>query len=194
MHKNEKIMSIILKSSKNVVVELGMGDGRLLEKLARSNPNFTYIGIELDKQQYEDAKSRINLKNVILLYGSFEDLVPIFPDNSLDRVISILPDPSFIDQIKQQKWQPFYRVVYSKLKKYGSFYIATEITDDLLLPISDEIYNKWVKWLTITFQSIGFKLRYKKEDIPTGYSTRCIDRFRHDSQRIRIVTLNFIKK
>jgi cyclopropane fatty-acyl-phospholipid synthase-like methyltransferase len=187
-------MSIILKSSKNVVVELGMGDGRLLEKLARSNPNFTYIGIELDKQQYEDAKSRIDLKNVILLHGSFEDLVPTFPDNSVDRVISILPDPSFIDQIKQQKWQPFYRIVYSKLKKYGSFYLATEITDDLLLPISDEVYNKWVEWLIITFQSIGFELTYKKEDIPTGYSTRCIDWFRHDSQRIRIVTLNFIKK
>ncbi|HZC21486.1 MAG TPA: hypothetical protein VE223_07555, partial [Nitrososphaeraceae archaeon] len=56
-----------------VIVELGMGDGRLLEKLAKCDDNIrsTYIGIELDKQQYENAKRRINFVNTILLNGSF---------------------------------------------------------------------------------------------------------------------------
>ena len=185
-----------LISSSKLIVELGMGDGRFLVNLAMhdNDVNSTYIGIELDKQQYEDAKTHINLRNVQIINGSFEDLVPNFPDNSIDRFIAILPDPAFIDQLKQKKWESFYRVVYSKLKNYGSFQLVTELTDNLLQPISDKVYDKWVEWLTITFQSIGFELINKKEGAPSGYSTRCIDCFRGDPERIRLVTLDLIKK
>src|SRR2546428_9984426 len=117
------------KSSK-VIVELGMGDGRLLEKLAKRDSNVHstyYVGIELDKQQYEDAKRRINLVNLRLFNGSFEDIVPTFSDECFDLVIAVLPDPDFIDKLKQQKWQSFYKVVYSKLKNHGSFQLITEL-------------------------------------------------------------------
>ena len=51
----------LLKPSR-VIVELGMGDGQLLENLAKcdANTHSIYIGIELDKQQYEDALSELD--------------------------------------------------------------------------------------------------------------------------------------
>jgi tRNA G46 methylase TrmB len=184
--------------SSKVIVELGTGDGHILEKLAKSDSNnthsSTYIGIELDRTQYEDSKRRISLNNVKLLNGSFEDIIPIFPDDYLDLVIAVLPDPDFIDKAKQYKWEPFYKAVYSKLKNNGSFQLVTEITDELFQPVSDEIYIRWVEWLSATFQAIGFILVTKHYGVPLDYSSRCIDQFRGDPERIRMVTLYFEKR
>jgi tRNA G46 methylase TrmB len=184
--------------SSKVIVELGTGDGHILEKLARSNNNYTqsstYIGIELDRKQYQDTIRRISLNNVKLLNGSFEDIIPIFPDDYLDLVIAVLPDPDFIDKTKQYKWKPFYKAVYSKLKNNGSFQLVTELTDELFQPVSDEVYVRWVKWLSTTFQSIGFILVTKHDGAPLDYSSKCIDQFRGDPERIRMVTLHFQKR
>jgi cyclopropane fatty-acyl-phospholipid synthase-like methyltransferase len=179
-----------------VIVEIGMGDGQLLEKLAKCDDNIhsTYIGIELDKQQYENAKRRVNFVNTILLDGSFEDIFPTFPDDFFDLVIAVLPDPDFIDNLQQWKWESFYKVVYSKLKNHGLFQLITELTDELLQPIPDKVYYDWVEYLSTTFQSIGFVLLTKEEGAPSDYSTRCIDQFRGDPERIRMITLNFEKK
>ena len=184
--------------SSKVVVELGTGDGHILEKLAKSNNNHanssTYIGIELDRKQYEDSIRRINLNNVKLLNGSFEDIIPFFPDDYLDLVIAVLPDPNFIDRTKQHKWEPFYKTLYSKLKNNGSFQLVTEITDELFQPVSDEVYIRWIEWLLTTFQSIGFILVTKHDGAPLDYSSKCIDQFRGDPERIRMVTLHFEKR
>jgi tRNA G46 methylase TrmB len=184
--------------SSKVIVELGTGDGHILEKLAKSdndhNCSSTYIGIELDRTQYEDTKRRITLKNVKLLNASFEAIMPIFPDDYLDLVIAVLPDPNFIDKAKQYRWMTLYRAVYSKLRNNGSFQLVTEITDELFQPVSDEVYSKWVEWLSTTFQSIGFILVTKHDGPPSNYSSRCIDQFKGDPERIRMVTLHFEKR
>jgi tRNA G46 methylase TrmB len=196
MQFDAMVKSFRLSDSPHVIVELGSGDGHILEKLAKSDhntPPCTYIGIELDRQQYEDSKKRINLDNVKLLNGSFEDIIPIFPDSCLDLVIAVLPHPNFIDRTKQHKWEPFYKTLYSKLKNNGSFQLVTEITDELFQPVSDEIYAKWVKWLSTTFQSMGFLLVTKHAGAPLEYSSRYINQFRGDPERICMVTLHFEK-
>src|SRR5919202_1944150 len=85
-----------------VTVELGVGDGRLLESLAKRNSNSLFIGIELDSNQYREAQSRISLSNVVIINSSFEDIVPRFLDESIDQFISVLPDPAFIDNKRQE--------------------------------------------------------------------------------------------
>jgi tRNA (guanine-N7-)-methyltransferase len=81
-----------------IVVELGMGEGSLLEALAKRDSSSLYVGIELDCKRCKEAQSRIALSNVVILSGSFEDIVPTFPDGSVDRFIAVLPDPKFIDE------------------------------------------------------------------------------------------------
>lgn len=176
-----------------VIVELGMGDGRLLEALAAHDTGSIYVGIELDRDQCRQAQSRIALSNVAILTGSIEDIVPTFPDGSVDRFIAVLPDPGFIDEKKQVRWKPFYNVVYSKLKSGGTLELITEITDELLRPVSDEAYEKWTAWLRTSFLSIGFSLASMHEGAPAQYSSRCLDQFRGDAERIRIVTLELAK-
>lgn len=179
-----------------VIVELGIGDGQLLEKIAGHDKNVDtiYIGIEINANLYDGAKSRISLTNVILIKGSYKAVIATFPDNSIDKVISILPSPEFIDQSKQDIWESFYKCLFAKLKKNGIFQLVTELTNDLFEPVSDNMYDDWVKWLISTFNGIGYKVLSKKDGPPRGYSTRFLDQFKGDSKRIRILTLNLKKK
>jgi tRNA G46 methylase TrmB len=176
-----------------VIVELGIGDGRLLESLAKRDSNSLHIGIELDSEQCRQAQSRIALTNVAILSGSFEEIVPTFPDGSVDRFITVLPDPRYIDEKKQDLWKPFYKTVYAKLKKNGTFELVTEITDELLQPVGDIAYAEWAGWLKSCFLSIGFVLKSQHEGASVQYSSRCLDQFRGDPERIRIATLELAK-
>ena len=90
-----------------IIVELGMGDGRLLRKLLDVDKEANrkddrekrpmYIGIEIEKSNYDKAKSLLeNFANVKLINGSFEVLINDFSDCSIDEIISVLPDSEFI--------------------------------------------------------------------------------------------------
>jgi tRNA G46 methylase TrmB len=177
-----------------VVVELGMGDGRLLETLATHNSNSLYIGIELDNDRCIQAQSRIRLSNVVIMNSSFEDIVPTFLDESIDQFIAVLPDPAFIDEKREEQWKPFYKAVYSKLKKDGRLQLVTELTDELLQPVSDDEYSRWADWLKSSFLSLGFTLAGQNEGAPRQYSSRCLQQFRGDQQRIRMITLDLLKQ
>jgi tRNA G46 methylase TrmB len=202
---SDKLMrlSFALKSPSKVIIEFGMDDGRLLKKLIEQDHDIkldtntstvTYIGIEVDRKQFEAAESLMkNDKNVILLNSSFEEIIPMFPDGSIDQILDVLPDPAYIDRPNQASWQSFYKVVYAKLKPAGLLRLVTEITDDLLEPVSDEAYNKWVQWLSQMFRSLGFTIRDSMDGPPSEYSTRCLTQFRGDAERIRMVTLDLVK-
>ena len=188
-------MGLNYSNYSKVIVELGIGNGQLLEKIAGDDRNVhtIYIGIEINANLYDMAKSRIGLSNVILIKGSYEAVIATFPDNSIDKVISILPSPQFIDQSKQDIWESFYKCLFTKLKKNGLFQLVTELTNDLFEPVSDDMYNDWVTWLICTFNGMGYKVLSKKDGPPRGYSTRYLDQFKGDSKRIKILTLNLKK-
>ena len=176
-----------------VVVELGMGDGRLLESLAKADHRSLYVGIEIDGTQCEQARSRMPAENTMLLQGSFEDFVPTLPDCSVDMFVAVLPDPGFIDRGRQNMWKPFYAGLLFKLKRGGAFQLVTELTDELLQPVSDDSYYEWTVWLAQAFASLGFAVAGLHDGAPPEYSSRCLDQFRGDTQRIRIVTVNLTK-
>jgi tRNA G46 methylase TrmB len=177
-----------------LVVELGMGDGILLETLAKHDGNSIYIGIERDNEKCGQARSRIDHSNVIIMNSSFEDIVPTFLNESIDQFIVVLPDPAFIDEKKEERWKPFYKSVYYKLKKQGSLVLVTELTDELLQPVSNDQYFAWAEWLKSCFLSLGFTLANQLEGAPGQYLSRCIKQFRGDPERIRMITLDLLKQ
>ena len=88
-----------------IIVELGMGDGRLLEVLATDNNNSLCIGIEIDSTQCLLAKSRVSrLPNVVIMNSSFVDVVSTFMDESISQFIMVLPDPAYIDEKREDQW------------------------------------------------------------------------------------------
>ena len=182
-----------LFSYPKVIVELGMGDGRLLESLAKRDANSLYVGIEVDKEQCAQARARIALANIAIMSDSIEDIVPMLPDGSIDRFIAVLPDPAFIDEKGERRWKSFYKTVHAKLKLGGTFQLVAEITDELLQPVDDMVYSRWAAWLESSLLSIGFTLKSRQEGAPAHYSSRCLDQFRGDPKRIRMTTLELTK-
>jgi len=176
-----------------VVVELGMGDGRLLESLARNDSRALHVGIEVDGEQCRQARSRIRLGNVLVLNGAFEEILQQFPDASVDTFLAVLPDPQYIDDNKAGSWGPLYMMVHRKLKSTGEFRLITEVTDELLQPVSDRRYSEWTDRLRAEFLSLGFVISGWHEGAPPEYSSRCLDQFRGDPQRIRLVTFDLAK-
>ena len=187
-----------------IIIELGCGDGLLLRKLLEaertghtiqnnSSKSF-YIGIECDNLKYNKARSVVeHFSNVKLLNGSFEVLIHEFSDCSIDKIISVLPDPEFIDIQNQCRWRIFYSVLYRKLVANGSLRIVTELIDDLLQPVTADAYDTWVQEIIEIFGELGFSLIQILDGSPLEYESECLRRFKQDPQRIRLATFDFTK-
>jgi hypothetical protein len=178
-----------------LVVELGVGDGRYLCKLSRDrqSTNTLFIGIESNDALYSEATGHINADNVVLINDSFETRIKDFVDETIDQVIMILPDPEYVDRRYYDSWIPLYENIFLKLKKLGTLEIITEIIDDLLQLVSDAEYYTWAKWLLEVFVRIGFGVEEIMTEAPDSYTSTCLDRFRQDPKRIRLLTLKLFK-
>jgi hypothetical protein len=172
-----------------------MGDGRHLCELSKDaqGNNALFIGIENNSTLYGEAAWRINADNVLLVNDNFESRIRELQDKTIDKVIMILPDPKYIDSQYHADWISLYANIFLKLKDLGILEIVTEIIDDLLQPVSDVVYNAWAKWLLQAFVSIGFGIEQILDRAPSNYTSTCLDRFRQDPQRIRVLTLRLFK-
>lgn len=164
----------------------------MLRWLAASNPDMLVFGIESDGKECERLKSKDLPANAVLAEGDCRDFLESVSDSSVDLAFALFPDPSLIDKPHQASWLPFYHELFRKLKPGALFTLVTELTNDLLEPVSDAEFQRWTKWLASLFISIGFSVRYS-QDAPSEYSSRCLDQFRGDEQRIRIATFDLVK-
>jgi SAM-dependent methyltransferase len=187
-----------------IILELGCGDGLLLRKLLEvertgdtvqnNSIESFYIGIECDSLKYNKARSVVErFSNVKLLNGSFEVIIHEFSDCSIDKIISVLPDPEFIDIQNQCRWRNFYSVLYRKLVANGSLRIVTELIDDLLQPVTADAYDTWIQEIIEIFRELGFSLIQVLDGSPLEYESECLKRFKQDPQRIRLATFDFTK-
>jgi hypothetical protein len=178
-----------------VIVELGIGDGQLLQDVVkrRQRPDTCYVGIEIDEKQIQLAGQKLREKNVYLINESFEKVVLCFPDNYVDEFILVLPSPDYIDKSKESQWSSFYRDIFTKLKVNGSLLIITEIINDLLEPVTDYEFKIWKNWLIDKFISLGFVIRETYDDSPKNFRSRYLEQFKGDKSRIKIVTLILTK-
>ena len=182
-----------IPKNKKLVVELGMGDGNLIKSLSEKNHDYFFIGIEIKEEYFNKAKYNIKSPNVMLLNLSFEVVLPLFEDESIYKIISVLPDPKYIDKNYRKEWEIFYKIVYKKLLKRGLFILITEITDELFQPVSNNYFYKEVDNLKQIFQSIGFIILNKFEGYQENYMTSFLQIFNGDPKRIRIINFEFTK-
>ncbi len=179
--------------NKKLVVELGSGDGNLIKSLSEKNSDCYFIGIEIQKELFNKSKNNIKSQNVMFLNFSFEDVLPLFENESIYKIIAVLPDPQYIDKNYRKKWERLYNIVYKKLLKKGLFILITEITDELFQPVSNNYFYNEVNNLKQIFQSIGFVILNEFEGYQENYMTSILYLFRGDPQRIRIINFEFTK-
>jgi phospholipid N-methyltransferase len=184
-----------IPKDKRLVLELGMGDGNLIKLLSeKEDQDYYFIGIEKNESYFNKAKYSIKSQNVKILNTLFESVLPLFEDNSIYKVISVLPDPKYIDMNYKSNWEILYKIIYKKLVKQGKFILITEITDELLQPVSNNKFYKAVENLKQFFQSIGFIVVNAFEGYQENYMTSFLQEFSGDPKRIRIINFEFTKK
>ena len=184
-----------IPKDKRLVLELGMGDGNLIKLLSeKEDQDYYFIGIEKNESYFNKAKHSIKSQNVKILNTLFESVLPLFEDNSIYKVISVLPDPKYIDMNYKSNWEILYKIIYKKLVKQGKFILITEITDELLQPVSNNKFYKAVENLKQIFQSIGFIVVNAFEGYQENYMTSFLQEFSGDPKRIRIINFEFTKK
>lgn len=77
-------------------LEVGIGRGSFLLKLARKNPQINYIGIETKEEVmiYGVRKSQEEgLKNILFIWQNAQDLKDFFAESELDRLYLNFSDP-----------------------------------------------------------------------------------------------------
>lgn len=182
-----------IPKDKKLVLELGMGDGNLIKLLSEKNHDCFFIGIEKNESHFNKAKYNIKSQNVKIIHTLFESVLPLFEDNSIYKVISVLPDPKYIDMNYKSNWEILYKIIYKKLVKQGKFILITEITDELFQPVSNNEFYKEVENLKQIFQSIGFIVVNTFEGYQENYMTSFLEEFSGDPKRIRIINFEFTK-
>jgi len=83
-------------SNSPIWLEIGFGGGEHLAHQAALNPNVNFIGCEPYMNGVASALSHIeeqNLKNIRIYNDDARDLINNLPDNSLEKVFILYPDP-----------------------------------------------------------------------------------------------------
>lgn len=182
-----------IPTSRRLVLDLGMGDGQLVTNLSNKEKDSFFIGIEINPDRFIQAYSSIKNQNVQLINDSFEKILPLFKDNSISQVFYILPDPKYIDKNHKSNWERFYKLLYNKIKKHGTFILITEITNELFQPVENKMLNDEISWIKNFFESLGYVTLECYEGYPEEYTTSFLRTFSGDLQRIRILYFEFIK-
>src|SRR6476646_130838 len=107
---------------KKIIIEIGSGDGRLLNNLAEFyDKKKTYlIGIETDKEQYFCSCEKIKkstTNNIEFINEPFENVFLKLDENTNNKIISIITHTLKINKIKQNKKKSIYKTVLKKIKK-----------------------------------------------------------------------------
>ena len=180
-----------------LIVELGCGDGKFLYQLSNKDENWNtfHIGIEIDPSQHRKSCLLFSNRkdNLLFVNSPFEKVIDELPDYSVDEILSVLPHPKYIDRENEIFWKPLYKTLLHKIKKNGHLLLITEFTDELFSPVIYDEYMNWKEWIVETFTDLGFYVGNVIEGVPYNYTSKFIDLFSNDQERIKILTIYLTK-
>lgn len=116
-----------------VILEIGFGMGHSLIKLARSNPDYNFLGIEVHRPGVGTLLNEIHLAGLTNLKVIVQDALLVLrdylPDDSLAGVLLYFPDPWPKKRHHKRRivQAPFIELINKKLKADGYLHMATDI-------------------------------------------------------------------
>ena len=117
-----------------VWLEIGFGGAEHILWQAKNNPDVTIIGVEPFLNGVAKAVNGVvdqGLRNILLYRGDARDVINLLPDNSLNRVFILFPDPWQKKRhnkrrlINEKLLSDLYRVI----EQEGTFRFGSDITD-----------------------------------------------------------------
>ncbi len=119
------IWSTYFKNDNPLILELGCGKGEYTIALAKRNPHFNYIGIDIKGARFwRGAKTAIeeNLTNVVFLRSQIELIDLCFAANEVHQIWITFPDPQIkYKRMKHRLTNPDFLKKYQKLLQNDGF-------------------------------------------------------------------------
>ncbi|MBT6068307.1 tRNA (guanosine(46)-N7)-methyltransferase TrmB [Candidatus Peregrinibacteria bacterium] len=168
----------ILEKYEKFYVEIGSGNGKFLNELAKRNPDTLCIGIELKEERILEAIQEAeekNIENTLLIRISAIHLDEVFDEQFFDTIFINFPDPW--PKSKHEKHRltasPFLDTYHNILKKDGQIILKTDN------PI---MYSYSLETLPEKFEitETSENLKDDDENIKTKYEIR----YRHEGKPI----------
>ena len=121
----------ILKSKKNIILEIGFGDGDNLINSAKTNSDIFYIGSDPFLNTTTKCLKRIikcNINNIVIWPDDVRKIIKSFPINSISKIKMLFPDPWPKKKHKSRRLiqEDFLEIIYSIIKPKGTITIATD--------------------------------------------------------------------
>lgn len=136
----------ILEADKEIILELGCGNGAYAVALAERNSNKICIGVDIQGERlWYGAKSvqEKKLDNVYFLRVMIDNLEKYFPPHSISEIWITFPDPYPRDKQERKRlvYARFLTMYKKLLKKGGVIHLKTD--NDGLFDYALESINNW---------------------------------------------------
>ena len=142
--------------NKNTILELGMGKGTMLSKLATKYPNKNFIGVEVNETIANHARvlfTKLKLNNVKIIVKDVKNLLDIFV-GVVDEIYITFPDPWHKNRHEKRRLtsQNFINIYKKLLSKNGVIKFKTD---------NDKLYEYTLK----TFFRNSMKVLFATTDL-----------------------------
>ena len=156
------------EEQKEWILEIGPGNGHFLCSIAASNPQKSFLAVEIRAGRFQKIAEKIkkqNLQNIILIHGNAAVcLFPLLKDKKLKEVYILFPDPwpkrrhhkhrllqtEWIDQLAQS------------LKPEGTIWTATDHEDYARQISSIFPQERWTRKRAESLYPTHFETKWKK--------------------------------
>ena len=172
--------SHIFNNYKNIILEIGFGDGENLINSAKINSDYFYIGADPFINTTAKCLSKLikfNLKNVLIWPDDVRKILNSFPQNSISQIKILFPDPWPKKKHEKRRLiqNEFLEKVCPIVKPKGTITIATD--HDILKKWVLEKFQRHTKFEWIAQSSKDWRFR-PHDCIQTKYEVKSITEFR----------------
>ncbi len=127
----KKDLNKILDYKKQIILEIGFGNGDNLINSAKINSDFFYIGSDPFLNTTTQCLGKIakhNIKNVMIWPDDVRKILDLFPKDSISEIKLLFPDPWPKRKHKSRRLiqNDFLEIIYLIIKPKGTITIATD--------------------------------------------------------------------
>ena len=149
---NLSLQELFLHPDRPLWVEIGFGAGEHLLEQARRNPEVNFIGCEPYINGVATLLAGVkqhNLSNIRILEEDARLLLLKLPDNSIERLFILFPDPWRKNRHHKRRIiaPPSLPIFYAKLKQGGKLRIATDHYDYGVWILENMLLFRQLRWL-----------------------------------------------
>ena len=173
----------IFDNQKNIILEIGFGDGENLINSAKINPNFFYIGADPFLNTTAKCLNKIlqyNLKNIVIWPDDIRKILSSFPNDSISEIKILFPDPWPKKKHRNRRLiqNEFIKIIHPIIKCQGTITIATD--HDLMKKWVLEKFQNYTEFEWVVKSSNDWRLR-PNDCFQTKYELKSINQQRKPS-------------